>query len=193
MERITYVDEQGCSVWVIPNYLSASEQEELAAECRGLELVRFYLGVKYGRECYQHRLSMGFGQPYAYSGKVHPAVEWTPVAAGIRDRINKEFDKGFNGGLVNVYRNGEDYISPHSDDETTLAANGSVYGLSLVTERNMVMKWKKDKERPRIVIPLPVGSLFAMEGATQRFLTHEMPVTKRVKTERISVTLRQFQ
>jgi alkylated DNA repair dioxygenase AlkB len=42
------------------------------------------------------------------------------------------------------------------------------------------------------VIPLPPGSLFAMEGKTQKKLSHEMPKRKRA-ADRGSVTYRQFQ
>jgi hypothetical protein len=60
------------------------------------------------------------------------------------------------------------------------------------------MKWliegtrQLDKTRPRIVIPLSPGSLFGMEGETQDWMTHEMPVRAKA-LDRASVTYRQYQ
>lgn len=190
-DTTTYIDERNCRVWVRTNYLSPAMQEALAAECRALPLVQHYLGKMWGKDCYQQRLSLALGPAYPYSGRPHPAVEWSPVAAQCCAQVNRDYGTSFNGGLVNLYRSGTDYISDHSDDEKSLARGGAVYGVSLGVTRDIILKWK-DKSKPTVTIPLPPGSLFGMEGETQRLLTHGMPVRKRVLGERISLTLRQF-
>lgn len=192
MPTTVYIDERDCRVWVRTDYLPPVDQETLAAECRGLPLVQHYLGKMWGKDCYQQRLSLALGPSYFYSGKSHPTVDWSPAAARFCARVNRDYGTSFNGGLVNLYRSGTDYISDHSDDERSLARDGAVIGLSLGVTRDIVMKWK-DKSASAIPIPLPPGSLFGMEGATQRLLTHGMPVRKRVCGERISLTLRQFE
>jgi alkylated DNA repair dioxygenase AlkB len=197
--RIYYVNEEDCKVWVLPAYLTPEEDVALHAEIKALPLIQHHLGKMYGKDTWQPRLSIGLGKEYAYSGKVHPAVPWeqSPLAKSFCDKINRDFDRDFTGGLVNYYRTGLDHISAHSDDEQTLAKGGGVFGLSTHCERDMVMRWlvpnsrKVDKERPRIVIPLPPGSLFAMEGATQKRMTHEMPVRK-AASDRGSVTYRRY-
>ena len=197
--RIYYVNEEGCKVWVIPNYNTPEQDAAQHAEIKSLPLIQHYLGVKWGKETYQPRLSIGLGKEYAYSGKVHPAIpfEQAPLALATCQRINREFGTAFNGALALYYRTGEDTIACHSDSEDTLAKGGAVYGLSTNCERDMIMKWLEpgkrthDKSRPRIVIPLPPGSLFGMEGDTQKRMTHEMPARKRA-SDRGSITFRQF-
>lgn len=197
--RVYHINEEDCVVWTIPNYLTPIEQESLHIEITELPLIQHYLGKMYGRDTWQKRLSICLGQEYCYSGKTHPAIPWeqSPIAWSFCNRINTEFGTDFNSGLVNYYRNGEDYISAHSDAEDTLATNGSVYGLSTNCERDMIMRWyipgthKPDPTRKRIVIPLPPGSLLGMEGKTQEKLSHEIPVRKRA-ADRGSVTYRKF-
>lgn len=192
--RIYYVNEQGCQVWVIPDYLTAQQADELHTEITSLPLIQHYLGKMWGKDVYQPRLSIGLGRGYAYSGRVRPAVDWcqAPLAEQYQKQLNTEFGTSFNGGLVNYYRDGSDYIAAHSDDEQTLSKAGAVFGLSTGSRRDMVLRWKLNPtNKPRVVIPLATGSLFAMEGDTQRLMTHEMPVRKRAGA-RGSVTYRQY-
>lgn len=191
MSKKYYVNEDGCQVWVIENYITSEDEKELFTELQALPLIRFSLGKKFGKEWIQPRESMCLGYAYAYSGRVHPAVHWTPLAKNVCDLVNDEFGTNFNGAMVNCYRDGNDSVSAHSDDESTLDANSAVFGISTGSSCDMVMKWK-DKRGPPIKFPLPPGSLFGMEGETQGKLSHEIP--KRAnRGKRISLTLRKFQ
>lgn len=70
------------------------------------------------------------GKEYAYSGSIHPATEYTDIIAELQKKINKDLGTDFNQCLLNNYRDGNNYISNHSDNEKELS-NGTVAGISL--------------------------------------------------------------
>ena len=102
--------------------------------------------------------------------------------------VNKIYNSDFNGILVNRYKNGSDYISPHSDDETGLDNNG-VIAISYGAKRIFRIR---DKNTKAIIkdIPLESYSIVQMGGDFQKEFTHEVPVQKKVSDERISFTFR---
>ena len=48
--RIYYVNEAGCKVWVIPNYLTSEQSEALHQEIKGMPLIQHYLGKMWSTE-----------------------------------------------------------------------------------------------------------------------------------------------
>ena len=102
--------------------------------------------------------------------------------------VNSIFGTEYNGILVNKYKTGEDYISAHSDDEVNLDPSG-VVAISWGATRKFRIRNKITK---KIVgdYPLTSGSMIQMVGKFQQEFTHEVPVEKKVKTERISFTFR---
>ncbi len=102
--------------------------------------------------------------------------------------VNKIFGTDYNGILVNKYKTGEDYISAHSDDEISLDKSG-VVAISWGTTRKFRIRNKQTK---KIVgdFPLESGNMVQMSGNFQKEFTHEIPVEKKIKEERISFTFR---
>ena len=74
------------------------------------------------------RLQLCFGQSYSYSGTTsHAITEISPIIEKALDAINKHYMKEtktkiqiYQMCLVNYYRDGNDYIGFHSDDEKQL-------------------------------------------------------------------------
>ena len=77
----------------------------------------------YGKTATQHR-SIGFFSDtsigYYYSGQLAKSQKLTPNLKILLEKINKKFNTEFNGILINKYKDGIDYIGPHSDDEAFL-------------------------------------------------------------------------
>lgn len=79
----------------------------------------------------------------------------------------------FDYVLLNLYRNGKDSISPHSDGEalgrsvTTGQPRNIIASISLGETRRFVLQHKTKKEVPRVEYELPSGSLLIMAGRTQ--------------------------
>lgn len=148
----------------------------------------------YGKVCRQRR-NVGFfaeegTEGYKYSGQQTTVVdihehEWLwDVLCSVNDALGSEY----NGVLVNMYENGEDYISAHADDETGLDAVG-VASVCVGATRTFRIRDKKTKE---IIIDVPhqPGDLLVMNGKFQQEFLHEIPQQKKIKEPRVSLTFR---
>ncbi|WP_260261084.1 alpha-ketoglutarate-dependent dioxygenase AlkB family protein [Vibrio intestinalis] len=148
------------------------------------------LSIKmFGKEVLQPRLQAWFGdRSYQYSGlKLSPA----PIPdflLPIQKRCEQICDSRFNSVLINLYRNGEDSMGWHQDNEAELGRNPVIASLSLGAERKFVLKHNQTSEK--LAYQLSSGSLLVMAGETQHFWKHALPKTKRVNTPRINLTFR---
>lgn len=137
------------------------------------------------------RLQAWYGdnyQAYTYSGLTMKALPWTPELGELRKRIEQHTGFLFNSCLANLYRDGNDTVGWHSDDEPELGVNPTIASLSLGESRDFQLKHKITKEK--LTIPLKTGGLLLMSGETQHYWQHCIPRTKRVKSPRINLTFR---
>lgn len=145
----------------------------------------------FGKICHQRRC-VGFfsneSKGYKYSGQLSESKPMTSSLIAMLALVNSIFGTEYNGILVNKYKTGEDYISAHSDDEVNLDPSG-VVAISWGATRKFRIRNKITK---KIVgdYPLTSGSMIQMVGKFQQEFTHEVPVEKKVKNERISFTFR---
>jgi alkylated DNA repair dioxygenase AlkB len=122
----------------------------------------------------------------------------------MRQRVSQVSDYPFNAALLNLYRDGNDSVGWHSDNEKELGARPVVATLSLGAERrfdlrpcrkssNQVGTQVANKARIRRKtshLYLPHGSLLIMAGDTQNHWQHRVARTKGLVAERISLTFR---
>jgi alkylated DNA repair dioxygenase AlkB len=94
----------------------------------------------------------------------------------------------FNSVLLNLYRDGNDSISWHTDAEKELGINPVIASVNFGAERIFQLRHIETNER--IDIPLKHGSLLIMQGELQHFWQHQVPKTKKVNSERINLTFR---
>jgi alkylated DNA repair dioxygenase AlkB len=99
----------------------------------------------------------------------------------------------FNAVLINRYRNGSDYISPHSDDDYG-DPEPTVPSLTLGATRpfrlaKLVAESKLDKSTTVEVLPQH-GDLLVMKGRTNAEWQHWVPKTAKPVGERINLTFR---
>ncbi len=145
----------------------------------------------YGRKVYQHR-SIGFfsneSMGYKYSGQMAKSQLLTPNLTELLNLVNTEYNSSFNGILVNRYEDGNDYIGPHSDDESALDDIGVVC-ISYGAPRTFRIRDKVTKKIVKNIATLP-GMFLHMGGDFQKEFTHEIPVEKKVKGTRYSFTFR---
>jgi alkylated DNA repair dioxygenase AlkB len=130
------------------------------------------------------------GLTYAYSGISHAGRGWLPWLEEIRQRVEEASGAEFNSLLLNRYRDGQDSISPHADNEPELGENPVVATLSFGAEREFVLRHRKKKEK--LVYRLGHGSLLVMGGTSQQFWLHGIPKTDAPVGERISLTFRRL-
>src|SRR3990167_6668050 len=80
------------------------------------------------------RLQAWYGDPgmtYTYSGLELDPLPLTPTLAAIKQRIEDYSDCHFNSLLANLYRNEQDSVGWHADDEPELGQNPAIASLSL--------------------------------------------------------------
>ena len=101
--------------------------------------------------------------------------------------------KQFNSVLINFYRNGDDRVGLHSDDEKELGPFPTIASVSLGADRLFRLKHKKFRHnRLSKSLNLPNGSLLVMEGTTQDYCKHEVPRTSKSIGGRINLSFRKI-
>lgn len=125
---------------------------------------------------------------YTYSKITKLALIWTKELLEIKSAIEHETGESFNSCLLNLYHNGEENMSWHSDDEKDLKKNSAIASLSFGAERKFTFKHKENKEKVAFV--LEHGSLLLMKNETQSHWLHQLPKTKMIKSPRINLTFR---
>ena len=129
-------------------------------------------------------------KPYSYTYSKHQktALFWSEELSAIKSRIEKTFNASFNSCLLNLYHDGEEGMSWHSDDEPELLKKGTIASVSFGAERKFVFKHKMSGIKKELL--LENGSLLLMLGGTQENWLHQLPKTKKCKDNRINLTFR---
>ena len=147
----------------------------------------------FGKAVDSPRLAAWYGDPeavYAYSGLVNRPLPWFDALGRLRSRVEDCSGARFNSVLINLYRNGDDAMGWHSDNESQLAPGAAIASVSLGATRRFVMRHRRRKNLPGVKIPLHHGSLLVMGGETQRHWRHAVPRTAKPVGARINLTFR---
>lgn len=145
----------------------------------------------YGREINCPRLSAWHGDAdaqYAYSGQTLVPEPWTDRLQALRELVEHAANTSMNSVLANWYRNGEDSMGWHSDDEPELGEKPTILSLSFGEPRVFQLKHKTSGQREKIL--LPSGSLLVMSGDTQDCWQHAINKSKRAMRGRLNLTFR---
>ncbi|WP_313139393.1 alpha-ketoglutarate-dependent dioxygenase AlkB [Stenotrophomonas sp.] len=146
----------------------------------------------FGRQVDSPRLSCWMGDAgasYRYSGADFVPVPWHPALLPLRDRLAEFCGATFNSVLLNRYRDGEDAMGWHRDNEPELGPAPLIASLSLGAERRFLLRRRDDHGR-KAEVALGHGDLLVMGGATQTHYQHALPRTARPVSERINLTFR---
>jgi alkylated DNA repair dioxygenase AlkB len=174
-------------------FLSADEASSLFQRLRSEVPWRQDTIKIYGKEHLLPRLQQWFGDAglyYTWSGIRMVPLPWIPALNEIRRRTEEAVKERFNTALLNLYRNGDDTVSWHSDDERTLGPTPIIASVSLGAERDFVLRHRDRADVEEVKIALPHGSLLLMQGRTQAMWKHALPRRRGVTTERINLTFR---
>lgn len=144
----------------------------------------------YGRTHLVPRLVAWFGTDvYSYSGKCHapaPMPEWVAVA---KSEIESVTGARFNSVLLNYYRDGQDSVAWHADDEPELGAEPTIASWTIGAARTFAVK-ARNAEGPRWDVQLGGGDLLVMSGRSQIDYLHSIPKTTRPIGPRLNFTFR---
>lgn len=144
-----------------------------------------------------------FGAPdtqYTYSRREYRPTPWIPELLDLKARVEAATPEAahanlslprtpFNAVLCNLYRNGQDSVGLHADNEPEMGP--VIASVSLGAERLFRLKSKKNKLT--WAQTLPHGSLLIMAGDTQKNFKHEAPKQPRITEPRINLTFRRIE
>ncbi|MDX5337768.1 MAG: alpha-ketoglutarate-dependent dioxygenase AlkB [Cyclobacteriaceae bacterium] len=148
----------------------------------------------FGKTLMQPRLTALYGNPekeYGYSGITMKPEPWTHPLLEIRETIARYSGEFFTHVLCNLYRDGQDSMGWHRDNEAVLGQNPCIASVTFGAPRIFQLRnysTKKDK----IDLLLEHGSLLIMKGESQHFWEHQLPKTKKISTPRINLTFRRL-
>jgi len=185
-------DQSGARVDFIPKWLNPDAASRLMEELISkLDWTQPKVRI-YGKEHPVPRQVAWVGTAsYTYSGLIHQPKPWPSCLKPIRARLEAECKTPFNGCLLNLYRNGNDSMGWHSDDEPELGKNPTIASLSLGTPRRFRFRTKKDQDEiPPPETTLGHGDLIIMSGTTQEIFQHEVPKERGISEMRVNLTYR---
>ena len=140
----------------------------------------------------QPRLTAWYGDKdarYTYSNlKLQPRA-WNQTLLLIKQKIEDLSICQFNSVLLNYYRNGDDSIAWHSDNERQLGYQPKIASFSLGETRRFLIK-TKTRSAGYLEIFLKAGDLLLMYGEFQKNWLHALPKNRAVKKPRINLTFR---
>jgi alkylated DNA repair dioxygenase AlkB len=129
------------------------------------------------------------GRSYTYSGITSAPNEWNKGLLYLKREIENCAGVEFNSVLLNWYRDGEDYLNWHSDDEKELGDNPVIASANFGETRDFVVRRKDDKTK-KIALPLGHGTLLLMQGELQHYWEHSVPKRMKVNGSRFNLTFR---
>lgn len=163
--------------------------------CKDLDWKSHTLKIQ-GKEIPVPRLIAWYGEVnYKYSGITHYAQPMPEFIEHVKqvlqklcsEKLNKKVI--FNSVLLNLYRNGADSISFHSDDERELEEEAIIASISLGATRKFIFK-NKENSKLKEEIQLTDGHCLIMYGDTQKHWLHGIPKEPEIQEERINLTFR---
>lgn len=107
----------------------------------------------------------------------------------LKDLISERLNNNFNYMLFAQYRDGQDSITYHSDDEDFLGKDPTIASLTLGATRPFMLKNKHTKEKQ--IFNLNAGDLFVMKNNCQSDFLHSVPkIESFTEGPRYSITFR---
>jgi len=147
----------------------------------------------WGKRHLQPRLVAWYGDPkrsYTYSGITLTPLDWTPLLLSLRSAVEQAAQATFNSVLLNYYRDNNDSMGFHSDDEPELGPSPVIASLSVGETRTFVFRHKADKTLKPVRLELVSGHLLVMKGDTQKNWQHAIAKESRKCGSRVNLTFR---
>ena len=175
-----------------PEFFNATESNELLQLLLDTTPWKQESQQMYGRIVKTPRLTAWYGDEssyYQFSGSKFTPFKWTPELLKIKARIEPAAGVIFNSVLLNYYRNGNDSVGWHSDDEPELGTNPLIASVNFGQERRFDIRNKADHHLKYSVM-LENGSLLIMKGDLQHQWDHQIAKSLKISKPRINLTFR---
>jgi alkylated DNA repair dioxygenase AlkB len=139
------------------------------------------------------RQQVWMGEPhcsYRYSGVLFHPEPWHPLVLKLTGWVNRQLNRQFNSVLLNLYRQGDEHMGWHSDDEPELGSMPEIASLSLGQTRRFELRHQQLGHQ--LNIDLADGDLLLMGGECQGYWQHRVPKQSKVDSARMNFTFREI-
>ncbi|EKE83883.1 alpha-ketoglutarate-dependent dioxygenase AlkB family protein [Idiomarina xiamenensis] len=187
----TQVPLPDADVQYFPRWLADDAAEQLKIELQQQLDWRQDQIRLFGRMVAIPRLQAWYGDAglrYSYSGLSLTANPWTANLQQLREQMQQLCECRFNAVLLNWYRDGQDSMGWHSDDEAELGEQPVIASLSLGQPRRFMLRHKSEPASHELA--LGAGDVLVMRGDTQRYWQHQVPKQRQLAGDRINLTFR---
>lgn len=130
------------------------------------------------------------GVSYRYSGRTLPAAPWAQELVQLRQITEQLTGLPFNSVLVNLYRDGNDAMGWHADDEAELGPEPWIASWSFGASREFCLR-RKGESRTGHRLTLEDSTLLLMSPPIQQRWQHALPRRQRIRQARLNLTFRQ--
>ena len=199
MEQLSFFEQSGQSALLptdlldyYPGFFDATESEALLNNMIGTIPWKQESIQMYGKLMKTPRLTAWYGdndKDYTFSGTKYHPIPWTDELLIIKQKIEPVAGTRFNSVLLNYYRDANDSVAWHSDDEYELGKNPIIASISFGQVRRFDIRHKQDKNR-KFSIYLENGSLLIMKGNLQHHWEHRIAKSTRAMKSRVNLTFR---
>lgn len=129
---------------------------------------------------------------YTYSRTQQTALPWTPTVQMIKERVERLAGTSFNSCLLNLYRDGKDCLSWHSDNEKPYGNMPKIGSVSFGCARDFLIRRNDDHGRLYKGSLGGCGDVLIMAGNCQRDWQHSIPKRANCQGVRINLTFRRI-
>lgn len=152
----------------------------------------------FGNKILEPRLTAWYGDAgkiYTYSGKKQEPLVWhrhlLTIKKDAETAIENQLQTAalFNSVLCNYYRNGQDSMGFHADNEPELGKNPTIASVNFGETRRFKFR-RRDDKNVKYELALTHGSLLVMSGAMQHYWVHAVPKEPKRTKPRINLTFR---
>ncbi len=186
------IDMPPVTYW--PGFLDSIEADLLMAQSLALEWHQNQFRMM-GQFIPLPRQEAMFGDSesyfYIYSGSVELRAKlWTPFLLELRAQVEAKTGYRYQVTIGNYYRNEQDSIGFHADNEPTLGPQPVIASISLGATRLFKMKRKVGEQS--YSYDLSHGDLLLMLPGCQEEWVHAVPKSARSSAARINWTFRPY-
>ncbi len=179
------------SLELVDQFLSKQQSEEILQELINIDHWNNGQYSAAGRKFLMPRFQTWYadiGIIYNFSYGLHEHRPWTPLLIHLKQQIEYFCKAEFNSVLINLYRNGHDWVDWHSDSEIELGHQPLIASLSLGVGRQFCYRHKASAEIDSL--KLDSGSLLIMSPSFQNNWQHCIAREPHIISPRINLTFR---
>lgn len=199
MEQLSFFKETGQSVGFpkglieyLPAIFDPHESKYFLNKCIKETQWKQPVVRMYDKEIITPRLNAWFGDvgPGSHlTRKIPDALPWTSELLMIKDKVERLAGIPFNSVLLNYYRDGNDSVAWHSDQESAPGRKTIVASVSFGQVRSFDIRYKEDHSR-KYSIKLEDGSFLLMKAGLQECWEHRIAKSTKIMKARINLTFR---